>query len=542
MKPQITLLIPTRERATRLEKCLETCLEQDWSDCELLISDNVSSDNTAGVIDKFKSRLPIKYINPGKRLGMSEHWEFAITAAQGDYICIIGDDDGLPSWGIGRMKELLTKYPDTEAINWYLSCFYHPDLPDETIAGLFDCVDGDLIQVRRASKLFENFLLGRHGYSELPGIYHKLVKTDLIRRISSQGIDGVAPDIYLSIYLSSQISNCLCIREPLTIAANSSSGNGFSTLSNKGDKIQASNFLSETLVGIAAPFDRLPFKFESNWHLMQLETLVKLKRSGVILPQLEVDYVEHLKQAREEAVGKNPGIERDIDESFWDIYQKLAREGSLASVEREDFLNRISTSTQSTFVWGKGIAPTIRIDNSYPDIAAAMPRLEIALGNARRLVNDSLQSSLPKITDAFRAQNTDRAFLHLSKICSALQSDLFYLASSDGDLETYLGRHFTTGDAAEHAYHIKLTLFALFHYIEVSPRDSRILERNLSTNHYARFKADQEWMFGKQRGDIALIYRHAGDNLRLLDSYGMLFLAPILIKLKTRLAGKKLIN
>ena len=108
---KITILIPTKNRAVWLEKCLETCLDQDWTDCGLLISDNVSMDHTKEVVSRFQDRLPITYVNPGQRLGMTEHWEFAIPYATGEYLCIIGDDDGIVPHGLEEMKKLLQLHP-----------------------------------------------------------------------------------------------------------------------------------------------------------------------------------------------------------------------------------------------------------------------------------------------------------------------------------------------------------------------------------------------------------------------------------------------
>ncbi len=74
---KFTVIIPTRERADTLYYSLKTCVTQDYDDLEILVSDNFSQDNTREVVESFKDPR-IRYINTGKRVSMSDNWEFAV--------------------------------------------------------------------------------------------------------------------------------------------------------------------------------------------------------------------------------------------------------------------------------------------------------------------------------------------------------------------------------------------------------------------------------------------------------------------------------
>ena len=76
--PVFTILIPTMDRAATVVDTIRTCLSQEDENLRIIVSDNASTDDTMEVVRSF-SDARLSYINPGRRLGMSEHWEFALA-------------------------------------------------------------------------------------------------------------------------------------------------------------------------------------------------------------------------------------------------------------------------------------------------------------------------------------------------------------------------------------------------------------------------------------------------------------------------------
>jgi len=101
--PLLSLIIPTRERAETLQYTLPTALAQTSHNFEVLVSDNFSQDNTAEVVKSF-SDPRIRLINPGRRLSMSDHWDFALGHARGDYVMFLGDDDGVLPGALDKLE------------------------------------------------------------------------------------------------------------------------------------------------------------------------------------------------------------------------------------------------------------------------------------------------------------------------------------------------------------------------------------------------------------------------------------------------------
>src|SRR4051812_3222592 len=92
--PRFSIIIPTRERAATLRYALRTCLDQTFDDYEVIVSDNFSSPATKAVVDEAAAPR-VRYFRTDRPLAMSDSWEFAVSHARGEYVLVIGDDDGL---------------------------------------------------------------------------------------------------------------------------------------------------------------------------------------------------------------------------------------------------------------------------------------------------------------------------------------------------------------------------------------------------------------------------------------------------------------
>lgn len=107
---KISLVIPTRERAETLKYTIQTALNQKLEEYEVIVSDNFSQDNTKQVVDGFgDSRL--RYVNTMQRLSMTENFSFGVSQAKGEYIIVIGDDDGVMPNAIDQLSKFIISHP-----------------------------------------------------------------------------------------------------------------------------------------------------------------------------------------------------------------------------------------------------------------------------------------------------------------------------------------------------------------------------------------------------------------------------------------------
>ncbi len=90
---KVSIFIPTGNRATSLDKTLQTLTTQSYKRFEVLIVDYRSSDNTGEIIKKYSKRLEIKVVRQ-KTKGLAKAANLALKQAQGK-IFIRTDDDVL---------------------------------------------------------------------------------------------------------------------------------------------------------------------------------------------------------------------------------------------------------------------------------------------------------------------------------------------------------------------------------------------------------------------------------------------------------------
>lgn len=103
-KDKISIALCTRNGETYIEEQLESLERQSFHPCELVISDDASSDRTIAKIKYFssKSNLNIHLIQNKEKLGVLENFSRAISSCQGDYLALCDQDD---IWLPGRLKE-----------------------------------------------------------------------------------------------------------------------------------------------------------------------------------------------------------------------------------------------------------------------------------------------------------------------------------------------------------------------------------------------------------------------------------------------------
>ncbi len=114
--PKLSIIVPTRERSDTLFHTIRTLVSQDYGDCEFLVSDNASQDATRDVVSSFSDHR-IRYINTGRRLSMSDNWEFALGAVRGEFVTYIGDDDGFIPGAVTKAMRLLEE-SQMSALAW----------------------------------------------------------------------------------------------------------------------------------------------------------------------------------------------------------------------------------------------------------------------------------------------------------------------------------------------------------------------------------------------------------------------------------------
>jgi hypothetical protein len=92
--PTFSIILPTFNRRELVGKAIESALRQTFTDFELVVSDNHSTDDTRSVIEQFDDPR-VRYVRPPEHCILPEHWEFVRRQATGELVLLLGDDDAL---------------------------------------------------------------------------------------------------------------------------------------------------------------------------------------------------------------------------------------------------------------------------------------------------------------------------------------------------------------------------------------------------------------------------------------------------------------
>ena len=99
--PILSFIVPVYNVAPYLRKCVDSLLAQDYSDYEIILIEDGSTDNSAALCDEIASlsplhpftRSPLIRVIHQVNSGLSAARNTGIAAAKGKYICFVDSDD-----------------------------------------------------------------------------------------------------------------------------------------------------------------------------------------------------------------------------------------------------------------------------------------------------------------------------------------------------------------------------------------------------------------------------------------------------------------
>jgi glycosyltransferase involved in cell wall biosynthesis len=94
MSPKVSVIIPTYNRADLLSRAIKSVIAQTYTNWELLVVDDGSTDNTKEVVKEFiKKDKRIKYLWEPNSGSPSKPRNFVAKNAKGEYIAFLDSDD-----------------------------------------------------------------------------------------------------------------------------------------------------------------------------------------------------------------------------------------------------------------------------------------------------------------------------------------------------------------------------------------------------------------------------------------------------------------
>ncbi len=215
-----SILLPTYNKLEYLKYTIKSVLDSNYQNFELVISNDFSTDGTEEYLSTLNDKR-LKIIKPPIKLTQTKNYEFLLTFARGEWVTIIGDDDGLLPLFFEKLDKIIEDFKDINLIHTKPSMYYWENVEDwygQRVCNYENFFEKAKIKNSKLSLILA--LSGLAGRTELPMIYTSgVVKMDLIKKIKSKSSNfffhSIIPDYYSMVCLMYETDKYLKINEPL---------------------------------------------------------------------------------------------------------------------------------------------------------------------------------------------------------------------------------------------------------------------------------------------------------------------------------------
>jgi glycosyltransferase involved in cell wall biosynthesis len=136
--PLVSICIPTYNRAAMIGKAIESALGQTYTNLEVIVVDNASSDNTPAVVASYRDER-LRYVRNEKNLGLFGNFNRCIELAQGKYLHILHSDDYIDSDFTRRCVAFFYEHP-TAVMTSTRACAVRNNIVTEDVGGISDFI------------------------------------------------------------------------------------------------------------------------------------------------------------------------------------------------------------------------------------------------------------------------------------------------------------------------------------------------------------------------------------------------------------------
>lgn len=108
----ISVIIPNYNHAPYLKQRIDSVLNQTYTDMEVIILDDKSTDNSIEIIEQYRSHPKVVQIELNKQNSGTtfKQWQKGISLAKGEYIWIAESDDYADETFLEKVVGSINKY------------------------------------------------------------------------------------------------------------------------------------------------------------------------------------------------------------------------------------------------------------------------------------------------------------------------------------------------------------------------------------------------------------------------------------------------
>lgn len=112
----MTICVPTHNAGKTLRRTLDSILAQTYPHIEILVSDNLSTDDTAKIVHGYAGHKVKYFWNPAGSELAENNWNHVLSLASGPFIALYHADDLYAPTMVSRQVEFLQSHPEVSSV------------------------------------------------------------------------------------------------------------------------------------------------------------------------------------------------------------------------------------------------------------------------------------------------------------------------------------------------------------------------------------------------------------------------------------------
>lgn len=256
----LSVVVPTKDRYYYLKHLMQLIKSFNSDEIEMVVQDNTKDNSEILEYISSEGWEGLKYFHTKEQITVSENADRAILNSSGEYVCFIGDDDGVTRNIIDCVKWM--KKNDFKILKSSLSIFKWPsfvsydkiNLSATLLYNEFSCK----YRVISCKESLEDLIRrGMDTLSNMPKVYNGIVERKLLNKVYEKCNTfhpGPSPDMANAVALSLMTESFVLLDYPIIIAGHSINTGGNAARYKKG----------------LGPLEEQPFisqEYKDNWSL-----------------------------------------------------------------------------------------------------------------------------------------------------------------------------------------------------------------------------------------------------------------------------------
>lgn len=205
---KISIIVPIYNAEKYLERCINSILVQTFTDFELILINDGSTDQSAEIMDQYARKDPRVVAIHQKNSGVSAARNTGIRAAKGKYIGFVDADDTVEPMMYQKLYESIEhECADIAMVGWSKIIFGQKEL-----VPIFKKNNG--YRVLEREKLLEK-IFDENEQAIIATVWNKLINAELVKQIPFNAEIAYGEDTWYSYQLIMNSKKIVCINEAL---------------------------------------------------------------------------------------------------------------------------------------------------------------------------------------------------------------------------------------------------------------------------------------------------------------------------------------